>query len=416
MKDAKIYIIGSGLSGLIAAIELEKAGFAPVILEASDEVGGRIRTDKKDGFLLDRGFQVLLTSYPEAKKYLDYNALNLKYFQPGAVIFDEKESYVIGDPIRNPLRIVSMAFSKVGSFLDKVKMFSLTQELKKKSDDLIFNSPSKPTYQYLKDYGFSDQIITNFFKPFFRGVFLEKDLNTSSRMFEYVFKMFSLGNAAVPEKGMGEIPHQLMRQLSKTQIFYNSPVKEVRGAMIHMENGDVISADRVIIATQPDKVMPQLQGQFAKAKSVINLYFSTQKSFMFRPMIGIVPGDHHLINNLVFMDDVSTSYSSGGRSLLSVSVLESDLDEKKLVKAVQLELKELSGINAEYFKYLKSYHIDYALPVLDDLKNQIAVTECKITDHVYLAGDYLLNASINASMTSGRTAAHAVMGSLMPTH
>lgn len=416
MKDAKIYIIGSGLSGLVAAIELEKAGFSPVILEAGDEVGGRIRTDRKDGFLLDRGFQVLLTAYPETKKYLDYKALNLKYFEPGAVIFEGEDSYVIGDPMRNPLRVVSMAFSKVGSFLDKVKMFSLTQELKKKSDDAIFSSPSKPTFQYLKDYGFSNQIITNFFSPFFRGIFLEKDLKTSSRMFEYVFKMFSKGHAAVPEKGMGEIPHQLMRQLEKTQIFYNSPVKEVRGDMIHMENGDVLSADRVIIATQPDKVMPQLQGQFTKPKSVINLYFTTQKSFMFRPMIGIIPGDDSLINNLVFMDDVSKAYSPGERSLLSVSILESDLDEKDLIKAVQLELKQLSGINAEYFKFLKSYHIDYALPMLDDLKNEIAVTECKITDHVYLAGDYLLNASINASMTSGRIAAQAVMGSLMPTY
>lgn len=416
MKDAKIYIIGSGLSGLVAAIELEKAGFNPVILEAGDEVGGRIRTDRKDGFLLDRGFQVLLTAYPETKKYLDYKALNLKYFEPGAVIFDGDDSYVIGDPMRNPLRVVSMAFSKVGSFLDKVKMFSLTQELKKKSDDAIFSSTSMPTFQYLKDYGFSDQIITNFFTPFFRGIFLEKDLNTSSRMFEYVFKMFSKGHAAVPEKGMGEIPHQLMRQLERTQIFYNSPVKEVRGDMIHLENGDVLSADRVIIATQPDEVMPQLQGQFAKPKSVINLYFTTQKSFMFRAMIGIIPGDDSLINNLVFMDDVSKAYSSGERSLLSVSILESDLDEKDLIKAVQLELEQLSGVNAEYFKFLKSYHISYALPMVDDLKNEIAVTECKITDHVYLAGDYLLNASINASMTSGRIAAQAVMGSLMPTH
>jgi phytoene dehydrogenase-like protein len=416
MEDQKIYIIGAGISGLVAAIELEKAGFTPVILESSGEIGGRMKTDNVDGFLLDHGFQVLNTAYPEAKKYLDYGQLHLKNFDPGAVIFDEKESYIITDPLRNPLKIVGMAFSKVGTFLDKVKMFTLTQELKKKSNEEIFNEPSVPTLQYLKNYGFSDLVITNFFKPFFRGIFLEKHLNTSSRMFEFIFKMFSLGNAAVPAKGMGEIPKMLRSQHSKTQIFFNSPVKQVVGKSIHLANGDILEADRIIIATQPDHVMPQLQGQFPPAQKVINLYFSLQRSFMARPMIGLLAGEGHLVNNLVFMDDVSDAYSPKDRSLLSVTVLESTLSEKELIKAVQAELELISGVKADYFKFLKSYYINYALPAVDDLKYSIASTECKITDHVYLAGDYLLNGSINAAMTSGRIAAEAVIHSYMRTH
>ena len=416
MEDQKIYIIGAGISGLVAAIELEKAGFTPVILESSGEIGGRMKTDNVDGFLLDHGFQVLNTAYPEAKKYLDYGQLHLKNFDPGAVIFDEKESYIITDPLRNPLKIVGMAFSKVGTFLDKVKMFTLTQELKKKSNEEIFNEPSVPTLQYLKNYGFSDLVITNFFKPFFRGIFLEKHLNTSSRMFEFIFKMFSLGNAAVPAKGMGEIPKMLRSQHSKTQIFFNSPVKQVMGKSIHLANGDILEADRIIIATQPDHVMPQLQGQFPPAQKVINLYFSLQRSFMARPMIGLLAGEGHLVNNLVFMDDVSDAYSPKDRSLLSVTVLETTLSEKELIKAVQAELELISGVKADYFKFLKSYYINYALPAVDDLKYSIASTECKITDHVYLAGDYLLNGSINAAMTSGRIAAEAVIHSYMRTH
>lgn len=415
MEEEKIYIVGAGLSGLIAALELEKAGFSPVILEASEAIGGRMKTDEVDGFLLDHGFQVLNTAYPEAKKYLDFQSLHLKTFDPGAVIFEGKDSYIITDPMRNPLKIVGMALSKVGTFLDKVKMFTLTQELKKKSNEEIFNEPSIPTHQYLTDYGFSDQIISNFFKPFFRGIFLEKHLNTSSRMFEFVFKMFALGNAAVPEKGMGQIPAMIRRQLSKTQIYFNSPVKEIEGKTIHLENGDSLEADRIIIAVQPDKVIKQLQGQFAPAHPVINLYFSLQKSFLARPMIGLLTGNH-LINNLVFMDDVSKAYSTSGRSLLSVTVLESDLSEKELIQAVQSELQEISGVNAEYFKFIRAYRISYALPNLDDPKYNIPMTECKITDHVYLAGDYLLNGSINAAMTSGRIAAEAVVHSYMPTH
>ena len=415
MKEEKIYIIGAGLSGLIAALELEKAGFSPVILEATDRVGGRMKTDFSNGFRFDNGFQVLNTAYPEAKKYLDLEALRLKLFQPGAVIFEGKNSFTISDPLRNPLKIVSMAFSKVGTFLDKIKMFTLTQELKKKSNEEIFESPSIPTHQYLKDYGFSDQIISTFFVPFFRGIFLEKHLNTSSRMFEFVFKMFALGHAAIPEKGMGEIPEMIRRQLSSTQIYFNSPVKSVEATQIFLESGETITADRIIIAVQPDKIMKQLQGQFASPRMVTNLYFSLQKSFMAQPIIGLQPGNH-LVNNFVFMDDVSPAYSENGRALLSVTVLESELSEKELVAEVQNELQAITGINAAYFQLEKVYHIPYALPQVDDPKYSVPFTESKITEQVFLAGDYLLNGSINAAMTSGRTAAEAVIHSFVPTY
>ncbi|MEP0712509.1 MAG: FAD-dependent oxidoreductase, partial [Algoriphagus sp.] len=303
--------------------------------------------------------------------------------------------------------------SHVGSFFDKVKMFNLTQMLKNKSIEQIFEEPSISTHQYLIAYGFTDQIISNFFKPFFRGIFLEKELQTSSRMFEFVFKMFSQGMGAVPEKGMIEIPKMLRRQLERTEFHFNCKVTSVQGQEIELESGETIFADRIIIATQPDRFMKQMQGQFAKPKSVVTLYFSLHKSFMSRAMIGLIPGENHLINNLVFMTDVSSAYAKNGRALLSVSILDPDLSEKELIKAVQAELEKISRINAEYFKFVKSYFLSYAIPTVDDMKYSIPFTEAKISDNVYLAGDYLLNGSINAAMTSGRIAAEAVTHSFV---
>jgi protoporphyrinogen oxidase len=408
MSEKKICIVGAGLSGLIAALELEKAGFSPILLEAADGVGGRMRTDEVEGFRLDRGFQVLNTAYPEAVRYLDFQALQLKNFDPGAVIFEGKVSYLITDPLRNPLKLVGMAISRVGSFLDKIKIFTLTQTLKKKSVEDIFAEPSVTTLQYLTDYGFSEAIITNFFTPFFRGIFLEKNLETSSRMFEFVFKMFSQGNAAVPAKGMGEIPEMIKRQLTRTTLLLNTPVAAVEGNTVVLADGSKLEADRVIVAVQPDRLMKQLEGQFAAPRQVINLYFATQKSFIKRPMIGLLAGKH-LINNLVFLDDVSKEYAPSGKSLLSVTVLESDLGEKELIKAVLAELETISGVKSGQFKHLKTYRIPHALPQVDDLRYSMQPTECKVVDRVYLAGDYLLNGSINAAMTSGRTAAQAVI-------
>jgi protoporphyrinogen oxidase len=342
---------------------------------------------------------------------LDFQALHLKNFDPGAVIFEGKISYLITDPLRNPLKLVGMAISRVGSFLDKIKIFTLTQTLKKKSVEEIFAEPSVTTLQYLTDYGFSEAIIANFFTPFFRGIFLEKNLETSSRMFEFVFKMFSQGNAAVPAKGMGEIPEMIKRQLTRTTLLLNTPVAAVEGSKVVLVDGSTLDADRVIVAVQPDRLMRQLEGQFAAPRQVINMYFAAQKSFIGRPMIGLLAGNH-LINNLVFLDDVSKEYAPSGKSLLSVTVLESDLGEKELIKAVLAELETISGVKSGQFKHLKTYRIPHALPKVEDLRYSMQATESKVLDQVFLAGDYLLNGSINAAMTAGRTAAEAVIHSL----
>lgn len=411
MEERKIGIIGAGIAGLVAAIELERAGLSPTVFEASDRVGGRVKTDEHDGFLLDHGFQVLLTAYPEAQRYLNYDALDLKMFEAGALIFGADKPFMISDPLRQPTKLFSMAFSTVGSVLDKLKLFKLTQELKKKSIEAIFEEPSISTALYLKYLGFSDQIIHNFFKPFFAGIFLEDKLETSSRMFEFVFKMFSSGHAAVPSKGMEQIPLQLHKQLTQTQIHFNTSVKQVYDRKVFTSEGAELEFDRIIIATQPDTMMHQLQGQFEPYNEVITLYFSLERSFMVRPMIGLVPDEHMLINNLMFMSDISAEYSSNGRALLSVSILQSERLDETLIGKVQLELEKLSGVKAAYFKFVKSYHIPNAIPRIDDMKASVLDTSCKITDHIFLAGDYLLNGSLNAAMCSGRTAAHAVIRS-----
>lgn len=416
MDHQKIYIIGAGISGLVAAYELESAGYSPEILEASDGVGGRIRTDMENGFRLDRGFQVLLTAYPEAKRYLDYEKLNLKMFDPGAIVFKPGDFFAIHDPLRNPIRLFGMAFSKVGTFKDKFKILSLANALKKKTEEEIFIEPSVPTIDFLRNYGFSETILDNFFKPFFKGIFLENALQTSSRMFNFVFRMFSTGYAAIPEKGMQEIPEQLKSKLQKTVFHFNSPVERVEGNGILLKDGRILQADKVIISSRPDKVLPQLAGQVKEYRKVINLYFSLEKSFIAQPMIGLVPDTQFLVNNFVFMTDVSKPYSSTGKALLSVTVTQDTKADDLLVKMVALELEALTGIKASYFEHIKTYEILDALPQVDDMQYTISPTNTKVQDDVYLAGDYLLNGSINAAMTAGRKAAEAVMLSLQPTY
>jgi len=406
MNDKSIYIIGAGISGLVAAIELEKAGYYPVILESTDRVGGRVKTDEVDGYLLDQGFQVLLTAYPELDRYLDLDKLKLKKFKPGAVIFKPGATYTVYDPLRNPLKIFAMAFSKVGTVWDKYKMFALTRDLKEKPLDAIFSEPQKGTLEYLKNFGFSDKIIRNFFAPFFKGIFLETALSTSSRMFEFVFKMFADGEAAIPENGMGQLSQQLLGKLEHTQIRYNTPVLKLEQNKIVLEDENVITANDIIIATSAEKLTGQVETGFHE---VTNIYFTLQQSFIGKPMIGLVPDDKFLVNNLVFLTDVSPNYAKDGRALLSVSIIKDTKGIEKLEQLIALELEALTGINAAYFQHVKTYTISKALPVIKDAKHWIPLQHIKLYDHVYLAGDHLLNGSINAAMTSGRLAAEAVI-------
>ena len=138
-QEPKICIIGAGVSGLIAAQTLENEGFSPIIIEATDSVGGRVKTDIVDGYQLDHGFQVLLTSYPAAQKFLDYDALELQNFLPGAAIFTNGKEKQIGDPLRDFSLLIPTVFSSLIPLSDKIKILQLNLKLKAKSISEIFN-------------------------------------------------------------------------------------------------------------------------------------------------------------------------------------------------------------------------------------------------------------------------------------
>lgn len=408
MEEKKVYIIGAGVAGLVAAIELEKKGLSPVILEKSDRVGGRVKTDNVDGFLLDHGFQVLLTEYPEAKHFLNYEQLELRYFDPGAMIFEGEKSFELADPLRQPEKTLTMAFSPVGRIADKIKMWRLSSKLKAKGDAQIFNENATSTYDYLKTKGFSDKIIERFFRPFFAGIFLESELSTSSRMFEFVFKMFSLGNAAVPARGMQEIPNQLASKLQKTKIQFDVEIEKVEGKKIYIQGGETIDADQIIIASDPTRLIEGLKHQKQTYHDVVNIYFKADHTVIDKPLIALAAGKDRLINNFSYPTDVSESYAPVGEKLLSVSIVNTNgLEGDDLLVKVQDELEKL-GIKGNSVRHLKTYHIHHALPKLVDLQYSVDPGSLRIYEDVIVAGDQALNPSLNAAMTSGRLAAEAV--------
>jgi protoporphyrinogen oxidase len=401
MTDQNVVIVGAGVSGLIAAIELEKKGYSPIILEASASVGGRVKTDREDEYRFDHGFQVLLTAYPEAQHYLDYNALKLKKFQPGAIIHSNQGDYLIADPLRQPSALLAMISSPVGTVGDKWKMWRLTQKLKKKTITDIFAGPSISTLAYLEDFGFSARILNNFFRPFFGGIFLEDELQTSSRMFQFIFKMFSEGHAAIPEEGMQAIPDQLAKQLKKTEFRFNTTVASISENVIETSSGS-LEYDRVIVTVPPHALLPEYKQKATAFQGTVNSYFAIPKVKK-TGYIGLRPIGKRLINNLCVLSDVSLLYSSDKTSLLSVSTIGSPiLIGEEFTQALIAELTAILGFEAADIKFLKHYNIKKALPILKSPQMRISEQEVKYNHKIYLAGDYLLGGSLNAAMISGR--------------
>lgn len=408
-SDYKIHIIGAGVSGLIAAQVLENNGCCPIILEATDRVGGRVKTDIVEGYQLDHGFQVLLTSYPAAQKYLDFDALELQHFLPGASIFRDKQT-IIGDPLRDVSLLFSTLFSGIGSIKDKVKVLSLNAKLKKKTISEIFSTSEKTTMAYLEDFGFSKEMITDFFKPFFSGIFLEPLLETSSRMFEFVYKMFGEGHAALPKAGIEAIPKQLQQHLRCTEIKFNTHVASVQQGEILLTSGASITTDFTIIATDTSQLIKNLANTPVEWKSCENLYFETKSRVISKALIGLIPNPDALINNIFYHTSIQTS-KNPAHELLSVTVVKDhELSNEELIKRVEGELKKYCGI--EITRFIKQYTIPKALPQLQDLRYEMAPSETRLTSSIFLAGDTQLNGSLNAAMIAGERAALGVLESV----
>lgn len=406
-----ITIIGAGIAGLSAAVYLHKKGHSVQIIEASDKVGGRIKTEIINGFRFDLGFQVLLTAYPETKALLDYEKLNLKKFLPGAAVLYDGGQFEIADPFRRPSATFATLFAPVGSLKDKINTFVLKIKLLQITIPAIFKQKEQSTLKQLSDYGFCTKMINRFYKPFFSGIFLENQLTTSSNMFDFVMKMFSEGDAAIPALGMEEIPKQLLSMLPQNTVVYNTKVLKINGNKVITDNGFEYETEKIIIATEAVSLAENyIQKPKGNHHQVTNVYFESNFAPTKKAIVILNASENKKwVNNLTVLTNVSKDYAPNGKILISVSYNGIPaIDDGILSENIKNELKQWYGEKVFNWKLLKVYRIDYALPNQNNVTDELTAAQMQIDANVFICGDHLLNGSINAAMKSGRLVAELI--------
>ncbi len=379
-----------------------------MIFEKSDRIGGRIKTDTIDGIRMDHGFQVFLTAYPEARAILDYDALHLKPFYAGAAVATKSGIKQIGDPLREPGLLFSTLFSPLASMSDKFSTLGVKRRLTAKPENKIFASNEVDTMTYLSN-SFSKEYIAAFFQPFYKGIFLDENLETSSRMFEFVFKMFSTGEAALPLQGMEEIPKQIASKLKSNVFFLQEEVTALEKGKVYTSSGREIEADAVLVATEgSSKINSRFSGIKQEKRSVRNVYFLSDSLPFEKPMVILTP-ECEIVNNIAVLSQVSPAYAPRGKHLISVSVLGNpEIPNESLPDKILGDIEPYFKGTANW-EFLKTYDIDYALPDQKSVKGDLDALDVSIEEGIYVCGDHLLNGSINAAMKSGRIAAQTII-------
>ncbi|MFW2380358.1 MAG: NAD(P)/FAD-dependent oxidoreductase [Acidimicrobiales bacterium] len=399
-----IVVVGAGLAGLTAANELNANGHEVVVFESSDGPGGRVRTDSVDDHLCDRGFQILLTAYPAARELLDFNALDLHRFDPGAkVILEGGETAIVGDPFRKRDQLLPTVRANVGSVLDKARILRYRHLVTSGTLDELWDNEDVTARTRFRELGFSSTMIERFLQPLFAGITLDADLGGSSRVVDFVFRMLAQGDAAVPRRGMGEIGNQLASRLDDHVVHFNQKVMETTAHSVTLADGDTVEADAVIVATGATEAARLTDVPDPGWRGVTSIWFSAPTPPETSPLIVLNGTGKGPLNSVVTMSSVSPAYAPPGAHTVVASA---PTVAQGTEEAMVTQLTELIGPQTEQWETLRIDRIPQGQPIqLPGYDHRPATT---LESGIIVCGDHRRDASINGAMESGQLAARAV--------
>ena len=407
-SQCDVVIVGAGLAGLSAAREIQRHGHSVIVLESSDAVGGRVRTDIVDGFQLDRGFQVMLTAYPELQSQVDMRALDLRPFDPGALVWRNGKGHAVSDPFRKPQTLATTAFAPIGSVFDKARIVVLRARVMRRKPAALLGGQDVSTDVALRAFGFSTKIINRFFRPLFGGIQLDPHLATSRRMFDVIFKSLSEGQSVLPSRGMQALPLQMASRLSEGTIHLNTRVSKVDGAKVTLASGESITARAVVVATDGPTASSLLGIPIVESRKVGCVYFSadtppTKEKYVVLDGTGNGP-----VLNVAVISNVAPSYAPADKHLIVAAlpgVTDGDLEAMS-----REQLRSWWGPQVNDWKHLRTYVINHGGPVQKPPFSPKQRVD--LGNGLFVCGDHRDTGSIQGAMFSGRRCGEAVVRSL----
>ena len=407
-SQCDVVIVGAGLAGLSAAREIQRHGLSVIVLDSSDAVGGRVRTDIVDGFQLDRGFQVMLTAYPELQTQVDMRALDLRPFDPGALVWRNGKGHAVSAPFRKPQTLATTAFAPIGSVFDKARIVVLRARVMRRKPAVLLGGQDVSTDVALRAFGFSTKIINRFFRPLFGGIQLDPHLATSRRMFDVIFRSLSEGQSVLPSRGMHALPLQMASRLSEGTIHLNTRVNTVEGAKVTLASGESITARAVVVATDGPTASSLLGIPIVESRKVGCVYFSadappTKEKYVVLDGTGNGP-----VLNVAVISNVAPSYAPADKHLIVAAlpgVTDGDLEAMS-----RQQLRSWWGPQVDSWKHLRTYVINHGGPVQKPPFSPKQRVD--LGNGLFVCGDHRDTGSIQGAMFSGRRCGEAVVRSL----
>jgi phytoene dehydrogenase-like protein len=405
-------IVGAGVAGLVCAQDLTRAGVECTVLEAADHIGGRVSTDVVDGFLLDRGFQILLTAYPQVRKRVALDRLQPGYFEPGARVMTGGQLRTLSDPLRRPLSLPATLSSPVGTLADKLRTARLVLDvLAHRAPDLL-RRPEMTTAARLAAAGFSAPFIAGFWQPLFAGIQLDPELQVSSRRFDVVLRMLATGRTCLPHEGMGAVPAQLAATLPSGTVRLGRSVVAVEPGAMVVDDGERVAAKAVVVATDGPTAHHLLGERVPDpgSRAAACCWFSAPSA--------PVPGGYLMLEgdgggpalNVVVMSEVQPSYAPAGQALLAAAVPGPQASSPGLASRVSEQLARWFGGYRGDLAHLRTDVIAHGQPLQSPPTHPRR--RVSLGDGLFVCGDHRDTASLQGAMFSGERAAGAVMAFL----
>ncbi|MER5743450.1 NAD(P)/FAD-dependent oxidoreductase [Streptomyces sp. NPDC002225] len=399
-----VIVVGAGLSGLVCALDLCRAGRRVILLEASEGVGGRMRTDRRDGFLLDRGFQVFNTSYPQVKRRIDLKSLRLRPFTAGLVAHTSKGPVRLTDPTREPRAAGPLLMGRVLSPRDLAALAALTVRDAVLPAAVARRREDGSTSAALARAGVSDAAVADILRPFLSGVFLEDRLETSARFFHLVWRSMVRGSLCLPAQGIGAVPAQLADELPSGVLRTGAPVATVTDTGVLLEDGNEVPARTVVVATDPATAARLLPGlAVPDTRTVTTYYHATGRTPMAEPIL-MVDSTGAILNTCV-LSEIAPTYAPRGTALVSTSVLGTDLPGR--AQAVLSRLADLYGTDTSDWQQVAARTVEGALPAM--LPPWPLSRTTRLRPGRYVCGDHRATGSVQGAMASGARAAREVL-------